>query len=95
MGLLWPLSGGFGGKKEETKSWLPQFGALFVESVVTAFVSTSTHQAGSVVSVPSENGTPAQGLRLATLNWGSVTWQPQKRRLCLRQNGPLGVGLVL
>lgn len=44
MGLLWPLPGGFGGKKEETKSQLPQFEALFVESVVTAFVSTSTHQ---------------------------------------------------
>lgn len=49
MGLLWPLPGRFGGKKEETKSRLPQFGALFVESVVTAFVSTSTHQAGNVI----------------------------------------------
>lgn len=73
MGLLWPLPVGFGGKKEDTKSRLPQFGTLFVKSVVTAFVSTSTHQAGSVISVPSENRTPAQGLRLATLNWGSVT----------------------
>lgn len=27
MGLLWPLPGRFGGKKEETKSRLPQFGA--------------------------------------------------------------------